>query len=305
MATKVSPESPEGQVNQKFAELIAERTDGDVDLKIYWSEQLGDAQSTLEQVSDGVIDIYSEDVTYLEKWNKDISWVGAPFVFDDRDHWVCFLQGGYFHDMLSKTTEESGITVIGEVGPVVRGPYRVILSKAPIDGIDDIGNLKLRIWDNDLMVDVWSALGAEVRVLGWTDVYQSIQTGIVDSVTSPASLVEPMKFTEVAPHISRTDEFNQAVSYMINKGSWDGLSDAQREGILAAYDETGEYSQTLVQEQTDEALERLEAAGVTYTTLDTGPFIERTKQIYEKKATDGEIPEGFLEAVDAARSSCG
>lgn len=305
MATKVSPESPEGQVNQKFAELVEERTNGEVELDIYWSEQLGDAQSSLEQVSSGIIDIYSEDITYLEKWNPDISWVGAPFVFDDREHWTCFLSGDYFGDMLQKATEESGITTIGKVGPVVRGPYRVILSTDPIENIDDIENLKLRIWDNQLMVDVWSALGAEVRVLGWTDVYQSIQTGIVESVTSPASLIEPMKFTEVAPHVMRTDEFNQAVTYMINEDSWGKLDDGEQAGVLEAYEEAGEYSQTLVQNLTDEALERLTGKGVTYGELDTGPFVERTQAIYEERASRGEIPDGFLEAVDAARAACG
>lgn len=305
LATKVTPQSPEGQVHQKFADLVSEYTNGDLTVKIFPSEQLGDPQSVLEQVSAGVIDIFVDDVTYLEKWNSDITWVGAPFIFDDRDHWTCFLKSDYFGGLVETVAAEANVTTIGYVGPLIRGPYRVILSTDPINGLDDVANLKLRIWDNQLMVDVWTAMGAEVRVLGWTDVYQAIQTGIVESVTAPAALVESMKFNEVAPHIRRTDEFNQASAYMINTESLNKLTDAQKAGVMRAYEEAGAFSAQLMGSIASDSFERMVANGATYDKLDTAPFIARAREIYQDLALNGKIPAGFLEAVDTARKSCG
>ncbi|HCF72837.1 MAG TPA: C4-dicarboxylate ABC transporter substrate-binding protein, partial [Gammaproteobacteria bacterium] len=69
--------------------------------------------------------------------------------------------------------------------------------------------IKLRHHPDQLGVDVWTSLGLEVRVLGWTEVYESIQRGIVEAVNSPIALVEAMKFYEVAPNIVRHNEYPQ------------------------------------------------------------------------------------------------
>lgn len=304
LSTKLPPDSPEGKLHQKFADLVSEYTKGEVKIQIYPSEQLGNAQSVLEQVGAGVIDIFSDDVTYLDKFDPAVSWISAPFLFDSREHWSCFLKSDYFQGILDHVKEDNHIGVIGDVGPFIRGPFRVLVSKEKVNGFKDIDNLKLRLWDNQMIVDVWSALGAEARVLAWTDVYQSIQTGIVDAVTSPASLVESMKFTEVAPHIARTDEFNQALVYMINTNSWNAITPEQQQEVLKAYNEVGKISQETTARITDESIARLEAKGVTYVELDTAPFVEATKAVYKKFEESGKLPAGFLDAVDKVRGAC-
>ena len=301
MAFKAPLDSPDGKIFQKFAELVDNYTDGELTIELFPSEQLGQAQASLEQLSGGVIQIYAEDASYLNKWSPAITWTGAPFLFKDRDHLLRFLQTDYMDSLVAEAEKAAGVTVLGDVGPVLRGPYRVLLTKDPVNGLADVDGLKLRIWDNELVVDVWSALGAEVRVLGWTDVYQSIQTGVVEAVTSPVSLIEAMKFTEVAPYVARTDEFSQSISFMTNKAALDGLSEEHREAILKAYYEAGEYSHVIVNEITDAALERLKAKGVEFVALDTGPFVERVSEVYAERAASGDLPAEFLAAVEATR----
>lgn len=207
LALKDSIESVEGEIVQKFAELVEEYTSGSVTVQIYPSEQLGAAQATLELLSSGVITIYAEEISYLEKWVPDITWTTAPFMFDTREHYVRFLQSGYVSGLIGQAESTAGVTVLEPVGAVLRGPYRVLLTTEPVDEFDDIAGKRLRMWDQQLIVDIWSYLGADVRVLAWSDIYQSVQTGIVDGMTSPVAAVESMKFVEVAPHIARTDEF--------------------------------------------------------------------------------------------------
>lgn len=303
MATKVPAESFEGRLHQIFADKVAEYTDGEVEVQVFPSEQLGDAQTVLEQVSSGIIDIFVDDVSYLEKFNPDITWTSAPFLFDDRPHWECFMRSDYFGGVLAKVAEADNIGVVGEVGPFSRG-FRTIVTKDPVASFDDVAGLKLRLWDNQMIVDVWTALGTDPLVMAWTDVYQSLQTGIVEAVTSPAILVEPMKFFEVAPNIARTDEFNQANAYMINLDSWASISDDDKAAVETAYAEVSQMAVDQIQTDFEASLAQMETQGVSYVELDTAPFVARAAEIYARYEGEGKLPDGFLAAVDGARSAC-
>lgn len=304
MSTKVPAESFEGRLHQEFADKVTEYTNGDVKMQVYPSEQLGDAQTVLEQVSSGIIDIFVDDVSYLNRFNEDITWTSAPFLFDDRPHWECFMKSDYFHTILGKIEEQDNIGVIGDVGPFGRG-FRVLVTTEEVTSYQDVQDLKLRLWDNQMIVDVWTALGTDPLVMAWTDVYQSLQTGIVKAVTSPAILVESMKFYEVAPHIARTDEFNQANAYMINLNSWNDISDENKEAVIRAYTEISAKAMSEIQASFDASLSSMKAsADVTYTELDTTPFIKAAEAIYKGYEAEGKLPEGFLSAVDGTRDSC-
>ena len=301
MATKMPPDSPEGIIFQKFADLVGEYTNGELTVKVFPSEQLGGAEAVLEQVSAGTVHIYAEDADYLAKWEPDMSWGSASFMFDDRDHWLRFQRSDLAKGWRDKARVESGITTIGDIGPILRGPYRVLAVKNPVESFEDFQGTKLRMYDDDLAVKIWNWLGADVRVLDWTDVYQSIKTGIVEGVTTPVSLVESMKFHEVAPHIVRIDEYPQANGFLVNEAAYDALSPEVREGVLRAYEETGEYSFEVLIGVTDESLERMQAGGATYSEIDTSGFVERMKEFYQMMDAEGALPEGFLATVEATR----
>jgi TRAP-type C4-dicarboxylate transport system substrate-binding protein len=299
MATKMPPESPEGMVFQKFADLATKYTNGKLEVKVFPSEQLGGTEAVLEQVSAGTVHVYAEDASYLAKWVPDISYMDGAFIFENRDHWLRFAKSDLVQGWLAKAEELSGITQIGEFGKIMRGPYRVIVSKRPIKTLEDLKGAKLRMYDDELAVDIWTHLGAEVRVLGWTDVYSSIQSGIIEAVTSPVALVESMKFFEVAPNISRTNEYYQANALLVNAKAYSALPDEVRAGVIRAYDEAAEYSHQVI--IADETLARMATKGVKFMEIERAPFVERMREFYKKKSAEGKLPAGFFEAVEAAR----
>jgi TRAP-type C4-dicarboxylate transport system substrate-binding protein len=88
MATKMPPDSPEGVAFQKFADLVKDYTKGELVIQIYPSEQLGQTEAVLEQLSAGTVQLYAEEVDYLAKWVPDMSYLSAPFVFESRGHWL-------------------------------------------------------------------------------------------------------------------------------------------------------------------------------------------------------------------------
>lgn len=302
MATKQPVDSPEGLVFQRFADLTEEYTNGELKIDVFPNEQLGKEDAVLEQMQAGIINIYAEGFAYMRKWAPELSWVSPAFMFDDYDHWVRFMDSDVVESWFAKAAAESGVGPLGNPTAVLRGPYRVIVSNKPIESIDDVAALKLRMHPSKLAIATWSHLGAEVITLPWTEVYQSIQKDIVQAVNSPIALVQSMRFNEVAPHITRHNEYWQSVGFMMNIAAYEALDQGTRDGLLRAYNEAGSYSREIMGEVADESIKDMIANGATYKEIDTGPFVEKMQGFYEELAANGELPEGFLDAVEAART---
>ncbi|MDP7241209.1 MAG: TRAP transporter substrate-binding protein [Rhodospirillales bacterium] len=302
MATKMPPDSSEGKVFQRFADLVDKHTGGKLTVKVYPSEQLGKVAAVLEQMTAGTIHVYGEGSSFLKKWEPDLKYISAPFVFSDREHWVRFMETDLVKGWMKTIKEKGGLTVIGDATAVMRGPYRVIVSKRQVKSLADIQGLKLRMHTDPLAAEAWGHLGAEVRVLGWTEVYSSINRGIVDAVNSPIALVEAMKFYEVAPHITRHNEYPQSIGFMVNAKAYDGLAPDIRKAVDRAYSEAAAYSVQLANDTTAVTIGAMKKKGVTYTEINLKPFVDRMKSFYEAKRKAGKLPKGFLEAVEATRA---
>jgi len=299
MAHKMPPESLEGKLFQAFADKVAEKTGGEIEVKVFPNEQLGKDDTVLEQLQVGTIHVYPEGISYLQKWAPDLKWTSAPFLFDDREHWVRFMGTDLVKGWLKKVEDEAGIAVIGDSTAFVRGPYRVMVTDKPWHSLDEMQGIKLRMHPDELAAAAWRHLGAEVRTLPWTEVYESISRGIVDAVNSPIALVEPMKFYEVAPHIIRHDEYPQGMAFMTNARDWNALDDNVRQQVLAAYAEVAAESAKAMGEVADAGIADMKGKGVTYEVANTKPFVERMQAFYDKLDSAGELPPGFLDAVKA------
>ena len=301
MATKMPPDNPEGQAFQLFADKVAEYSNGELEVKVYPSEQLGDTEATLEQLQAGTVHVYPEGSSYLQKWVPAIQFMSAPFLFDSREHWARFMESDLVKGWMAEVEEQAGITVIGDQTSFLRGPYRVLVTSRPVASLEDVQGLKLRLHPDELAAAAWNHLGAETRVLGWTEVYESIDRGIVEAVNSPVALVESMRFYEVAPRIVRHDEYPQGVAFMVNAAAYHGLSPELREAVDKAYADSAAFSAEVMGEVTAESLARMKEQEVTYDEIDTSAFVERMKTFYEELDKSGELPEGFLDTINATR----
>lgn len=303
MATKMPVDSPEGQVFEKFAELTEEYTNGELKIDVYPNEQLGKEDAVLEQLQANIVQVYAEGFGYLKKWEPALAWVAAAFAFDDFDHWQRFMTSDTVSGWFDTAAEQSGVRPLGDPTQVLRGPFRVMVSNVPVETAADIEGIKIRMHENKVAIETWDHLGAEVITLPWTEVYQGISKGIVEAVNSPVALVESMRFNEVAPYITRHDEYWQSIGFMVNEEALAALDEDTRAGLLRAYEETGAYSQEVMFGVAEESIARMEEAGATYTVLDTAPLVEKMQGFYEAMAASGELPEGFIDAIEASRTA--
>lgn len=299
MSHKMPPESVEGRLFQRFADLIEEKTD--LTVQVFPSEQLGSDDAVLEQLQLGTVQVYPEGVSYMSKWVPDIKFVSAPFLFEDREHWSRFMQTDLVQGWLDQIEEEAGITLIGDPTAFVRGPFRVMLSAREWNSLEEMQGMRLRMHPDELAAESWRHLGAEVRTLAWTETYESIGRGIVEAVNSPAALIESMRFYEVAPFVVRHDEYPQGMAFMTSAVVWNSLDDETRALVLEAHEEMAAESAEVMGSIADETIAYIESQGATYRVADTTEFVERMLEMYQRMSEAGELPEGFLEAVEASR----
>jgi len=302
LAHKMPPDSPEGLVFQRFADLAEEYSGGEMTIKVYPNEQLGKTDAVMEQLKIGTVQMYAEGSTYMKKWVDDIGWISAAFLFDDYDHWNRFVNGEMAKGWFKQVREEAGVGVLGDPTAIIRGPYRVMVANKDIQSFDDMKGVQLRMHPSKLAIDTWTHLGAEVKTLAWTDTYQAIDKKIVDAVNSPIALVESMRFYEVAPHIIRHDEYYQSVAFMMNQKAFDKLPEKLQAVLLKAHADAGAYSQELMGKSADESIARMKTNGVSFMEIDRRPFIESMASFYKQMEEQGELPKGFLAAVAATRA---
>jgi TRAP-type C4-dicarboxylate transport system substrate-binding protein len=301
MASKMPADTPEGQVFQKFADLTKEYSGGKLTVQVYPAEQLGKEAAVLEQAQLGAIHIIVDSAFFMQRWVPDIKWIAASFLFDDREHWVRFMGSPLVKGWFAKVEKDAGIMTLGNVTDVVRGPYRVIVSKKPINTSDDLRGLKMRMYPDQLATAVWTNLGVETRLLGWTETYEGIKNGVVESVTSPVALVESMRFYEVAPNVVRTNEFWQEIAFMVNAKAFNALPKDLQAVLLRAHKEAGTYSAQLMQSTADESMKRLAEKGVKISTIDPAPIVRKTMEYYAAENKAGRVPAGFFDAVAASK----
>ncbi len=294
-------DSSEGLVHARFAELVEDYTDGEVKISLFPASQLGARPAQLEQLQAGTLQIFTEANGSLNSYIDELKWTSAPFMFDDLAHWKRFMNSDVIKGYENELREKHGITFIGDNTVMARGPYRVLVANKELDGLDDVQDLKLRMFESKFHIDIWKHLGAEVVVLGWADVYAGLSSGLIQGVTSPISLVQTMKFTEVAPNVLRTNEFPQALMYMVNAEAWEGLDDATRAAIERAHAEAAVYAQQLVDSSIEKTLAELEAANIRYSDADVRAFTARMQPYYAEKVAEGELPKEIFDAVNATR----
>jgi TRAP-type C4-dicarboxylate transport system substrate-binding protein len=301
MATKQPADGPEGKVFQYFADQAGKYSGGKLTVQVFPNEQLGKEAAILEQLKIGTVHLYAEGSVFLQKWVPEIRWSNAPFLFDDREHWVRFINSPMVQGWFKKAQEQAGIGMLGDLTAVLRGPYRVMVTKGQIKTVSDLKGIKMRMANDKTGVEVWTHLGTEVRVLGWAETYDGISKGIVNAATSPVALVESMRFQEVAPVITRTDEYWQSIAFMMNQKAFDRLPKDLQQALLRAHKDSAKYSEELMGKETTESLARMKTKGVVYNEIDLKPFVKQMLDFYKAKEASGELPKGFMDVVEQTR----
>lgn len=301
LATKMGPQSPEYKAFEQFAAKVAEKTNGDVTVAMFGSEVLGTDETVFKSMGMGAVDIVAgSPVLGARTLIPKIDYITPPFVYTDFDHFQRFLKGDYMRLLFEELSIKAGIVVLNTEWTWRRGPFRVLLTKKPVETLADVQGLKLRFYPSELELAVWEAIGMSPTVIAWSETYLALQQGIVESVTSPVTLIYDTKFVEVCPYITVTDEYPQTIAFYMNSKKFNALPEEYQKKVIEACNEAGtEFTNQLDAIAMGIVEKSKSEFNAEFAKPDMAPFREKAAIFYEELKTKNTMDEGFWEVMKA------
>lgn len=274
----------------KVAETVAERTDGDVELQIFPSSQLGGQRQLNEGVQLGTIEGTISATSWMAGFNPQVTILDLPYFLPTDPEQASALRHGPFGQRLLETFEDKGFHAVS-FWPF---GFKQITSNKPLDTIDAIEGQRFRVMASDILIAQFESLGASAISIPFGELYTSLQNNVVDGQENPVSSVLSMRFYEVQDNILISDHGAIEDVIVFNPNWWDSLPDEYKTIIEEAFAEAEPGLQALYDKQRAEGIEYIKSSGTNVRELtdeEKATLRERafgpTKEIYLSK--NGEI----------------
>lgn len=284
------------QASLKFAEEVARNTNGQVEVKIYPNSTLGGDRDMAEGLQMGSVD-FALIAGVLGNFEPSLQILELPYLFTNEEEYNKVVHGEIGQELLDRLLESSNIRGLGYWD---RGP-RQLTSNKPINSIDDVQGLKMRVPEIPAMVEGWKAIGANPTPMAWSEVYTGLEQGVIDGQENPIPFIHGGRIHEVQKYIAMTDHKYEYVVLAMSNLTWEKLSPEHQKAIQDAAAVATEYQNQLVKEQTESLLQEMVDSGMTVTYPDKAPFIERARSVHQKFADQiaPDIYEKIIETLKA------
>ncbi|MEH7827797.1 TRAP transporter substrate-binding protein [Gemmobacter denitrificans] len=255
----VAPDTPKGKGAAKFEELAELYTNGAVDVEVYPNSQLYKDKEEMEALQLGAVQMLAPSLAKFGPLGvQDFEVFDLPFIFADYEALRKVTQGDVGKMLLAKL-EDKGITGLAYWD----NGFKIMSANSPLKSPDDFLGLKMRIQSSKVIEAYMNKLGAVPQVMAFSEVYQALQTGVVDGTENPPSNMYTQKMNEVQKHATVSNHGYLGYAVIVNKQFWDGLPADVRSGLEKAMAEATEYANSIAKEDNDNALAAMKAAGTT------------------------------------------
>ena len=255
----VANDTPKGKGAQRFKELAEKATNGRVKIELYPNSQLYKDKEELEALQLGAVQMLAPSLAKFGPLGvKEFEVFDLPFIFSDKAALYRVTDGPVGKSLLAKL-EPKGIKGLAYWD----NGFKEMTANKPLRNVSDFKGLKMRIQSSKVLDAQMRALGANPQVLAFSEVYQALQTGVVDGVENTPSNLYTQKMHEVQKHLTISDHGYIGYAVIVNKKFWDGLPPDVRGQLEGAMKEATKYSNDIAQKENDEAMEGIRKAGKT------------------------------------------
>lgn len=255
----VAKDTPKGKGAEKFKELAEAATKGKVKIEIYPNSTLYKDKEELEALQLGAVQMLAPSLAKFGPLGvKEFELFDLPFIFPDKKALTKVTEGPIGRDLLKKL-ETKGILGLAYWD----NGFKMMSSNRPMHVPADMKGLKMRIQASKVLDEQMRVLGANPQVMAFSEVYQALQTGVVDGAENPPSNLYTQKMHEVQKHLTVTNHGYIGYAVIVNKKFWDKLPPDVRSQLEGAMREASKYANTIAQQENDRALEAVKKAGTT------------------------------------------
>ena len=255
----VAVDTPKGNASEFFAKRAAELTKGKVKVEVYPNSQLYKDKEEMEALQLGAVQMLAPSLAKFGPIGvKEFEVFDLPFIFDNEAELNKVTQGPIGKQLLDKL-EPKGIKGLAYWD----NGFKSFSANKPIKTPADLKGQKMRIQSSKVLEEEIRALGGLPQVMAFSEVYQALQTGVVDGTENPISNLYTQKMYEVQKHLTLTEHGYLGYAVIVNKKFWDGLPADVRGQLEQAMKEATEYANKIAKEENDEALAKVRQSGKT------------------------------------------
>ena len=242
----------------KFSELVNEYYEGEVTFDLRGNSELGIEPDYVNFLNQGVaIDYAIIAPSNLARFAPSVPLMDMPFVFRDLDHWNAVLSGDVLSPLEDVLLEKADLRVIGYAG----GGTRNLISNKVISNLAELEGHKMRVMGAPIQARVFEAATAAPAAIAYSEVYNAIQTGVIDGLENEAASLLQYKFFEVAPNITLTQHSITVRPIIFSNKAFSKLPDDLQAAILKAGKEAGDYGREIESKEDGEKLQQMADAG--------------------------------------------
>ncbi len=255
----VAADTPKGKGAEYFKKLTDERLAGKVKVEVYANSSLYKDKEEVEALQLGSVQMLAPSLAKFGPLGvKEFEVFDMPFIFDDYEGLNKVVDGAVGTDLLKKL-EPKGFIGLGYWD----NGFKSMTANKPIHKPEDMKGLKMRIQSSKVLDAEMRALGALPQVLAFSEVYQAMQTGVVDGNENTISNIYTQKMNEVQKYLTQTEHGYIGYAVIVNKKFWDGLPADIRTTLETAMKETSQYVRGIAKKENDDALEAIRKTGKT------------------------------------------
>jgi C4-dicarboxylate-binding protein DctP len=255
----VATDTPKGKASEFFAKKAAELTKGKVKVEVYANSALYKDKEEMEALQLGAVQMLAPSLAKFGPLGaKEFEVFDFPFIFDDYNDLHKVTQGPVGQSILKKL-DAKGIIGLAYWD----NGFKSFSANTPIKTPADLKGKKLRIQSSKVLEEQIRSLSAMPQVMAFSEVYQALQTGVVDGTENPISNLYTQKMHEVQKYLTLTDHGYLGYAVIVNKKFWEGLPSDVREQLEVAMKESTAYANKIAKEENDHALEGVKKSGKT------------------------------------------
>ena len=284
---------------RKFEEEATACSNGSLEFDLHLNSELGLEKDYFENMSQGIaVDYAIVAPSHMSTFSQKAPLMDMPFLFRDLDHWNAVMEADAMAPLAADVLATANVRLIGYAG----GGTRQLIVNRPVTNMEELSGLPMRVMGAPIQTRIFEAIKAAPSVIAYAEVYNAIQTGVIDGAENEAAGIEQMKFYEVGPHIALTAHAITVRPIAFSNATFERLSADEQACVLKAGKIAGKHGRDIESSQDAEKLAAMEKAGL----LTTHAFTERDKLLElaapVKRAYAEELgATDVLEAIEAVK----
>lgn len=279
LSSALSSQDPIVQAMESASEAIAERSEGELTVRVFPNSQLGSDEDVVEQIRSGANIAILIDAGRLSEYQPELGILSAPYLVEDHADYDRITSSELYQEWVEGLADNSGLRLLNYNW--FQGS-RHMLTKKLVEAPEDLRGVRVRTINSPVWLRTIESMGATPTPLPWSEVYSALQLGAIDGAEAQLTAAEGQNLHEVITHIALTGHIHLMTGIATSEQWYQSLPEELRTILDEELQRAGEEASQATAAAQDAVRERMEAEGVTFTEVDVELFRERVGGVYDE-----------------------